>query len=415
VRIWIFNHYASPPDRPAGTRHYDLGRVLAAQGHEITIFASGFNHFTKREERLARGERIRIEDVDGVRFVWLRTIGYAHNDLRRLVNMVSYAVSATWAQRRMRRPDVIVGSSVHLAAVGAAWLVALLRRAAFVFEVRDLWPQTLIDMGVLRPDSLAARLLRAAETFFYRRARTVICLLPHGADYIVGRGISSTKVVYVPNGIADYRTGIATIPEQSAELIDRIRDWRADGHLIAGYVGSHGSVNGVSDLVEAARELRDRDEKAIAIVLVGDGPEKEACQELAQRYGLDNVLFWPAVPKCEVRAILRALDVMIFCVRDLAVHRYGLSCNKLFDYLASGRPVVFASGVADGPVAASGGGICVPAQSPDQIADALVTLDGLGQEGRLEIGERGRTWVYRQHGMTALAGRFLRGLTADTR
>ena len=411
MRIWIFNHYASPPDRAAGTRHYDLGRVLAAQGHEVIIFASSFSHFSRREERLAPGQRIRIEDTDGVRFVWLRTTAYSRNDYRRVVNMLSYAIRASWAQRRMRRPDVVVGSSVHLAAVAAAWLVALCRRAVFVFEVRDLWPQTLIDMGALREGGATARLLQAAELFFYQRARTVICLLPHGADYIASRGIPRSKVVYVPNGIADDRVEISA-PDQSAELVNRINEWRTGGYLIAGYVGSHGSVNGVSDLVKAARELRDRGENSMAFVLVGDGPEKEACQRLAGQYGLENVLFWPPVPKREVRAVLEAVDVLIFCVRDVAVHSYGLSCNKLFDYLASGRPVVFASGVADGPVHESGGGICVPAESPADLAEAMITLVRLGEAERRAIGQLGRAWVYQHHGTTALAGQFLQAMTA---
>lgn len=412
MKIWIFNHYASPPDRPAGTRHYDLGRVLAAQGHSVTIFASSFSHFS-REERLAAGERARIEDVDGVRFVWLRTTEYSRNDRRRVVNMLSYAWRAIAVQRRMERPDVVVGSSVHLAAVAAAWLVALVRRVNFVFEVRDLWPQTLIDIGALREGSLAARLLQMAEKFFYRRAQTVICLLPLGANYIAKCGIPRAKVVYVPNGIADDRAEAMAVSDQSAELIARIQQWREGGYLVAGYVGSHGAFNGVSDLVRAAHELRERGEQKIALIFVGDGTEKAACHRLARHYGLENVLFWPPVPKREVRAILQVLDVMLFCVRDVAVFNYGLSCNKLFDYLASGRPVVFACAVADGPVRESGGGICVDAESPTQVADALVTLAGLSEPERLAIGARGRAWVYQHHGTTALAGRFLRALSGQ--
>src|SRR5712692_6278737 len=177
MRIWILNHYASPPDRPAGTRHYEFGRVLAAQGHEITIFASSFSHFSRQEERLALGERARVEWVDGVRFVWVRTTRYTRNDLRRVGNMLSYAVGVVLTQRRFSRPDVVVGSSVHLAAVAAAWLIARARRVPFVFEVRDLWPQTLIDMGALRERGVAARMLRGAERFLYQQARVVITLL----------------------------------------------------------------------------------------------------------------------------------------------------------------------------------------------------------------------------------------------
>lgn len=104
MKIWIFNHYASPPDRAAGTRHYDFGKVLAEAGHDVTIFASSFSHFSRAEERLADGERGRVQEVGGVRFVWVRTTPYAGNDYRRLVNMLSYAAGVLRVQRRFPGP-----------------------------------------------------------------------------------------------------------------------------------------------------------------------------------------------------------------------------------------------------------------------------------------------------------------------
>ncbi|HEY5985856.1 MAG TPA: hypothetical protein VIV12_05640, partial [Streptosporangiaceae bacterium] len=123
MKIWVLNHYASPPDRPAGTRHYDFGRVLRRQGHEVTIFASSFSHHSLREERLEGGQWVRSEMVDGIRFVWIRTTPYHRNDHRRVLNMVSYTVGVLAAQHRFPRPDVVVGSAVHLGAVAAACVI----------------------------------------------------------------------------------------------------------------------------------------------------------------------------------------------------------------------------------------------------------------------------------------------------
>lgn len=411
MKIWILNHYASPPDRPGGTRHYDFGRVLAAHGHEITIFASSFSHFSRQEERLGPGERARVEWVDGVRFVWLRTTRYTRNDLRRVANMLSYAAGVLLIQRRLSRPDVVVGSSVHLPAVAAAWVIGRTRRVPFVFEVRDLWPQTLIDMGALRERGAAARALRAAERFLYGQARAVITLLPGAQEYIAGRGIAPEKIAYVPNGAADPGSaGGGPACGTAAELIRRIGEWRRSGRMVAGYVGSHGPANGVSVLVGAARELRDRGEDGIAVVFVGEGPERAACEQLAREHDLSNVLFWQPVPKRSVAAVLDALDVMLFAVRDVPVFRYGLSSNKLFDYLASGRPVVAACAVAGNPVIESGGGICVPPESPKAVADALIDVAGLGGEGRRILGERGQRWVREQRNTRLLAGQFLQVL-----
>ena len=410
MKIWILNHYASPPDRPVGTRHYDLGRVLAGQGHDVTIFASSFSHVSFQEERLRAGEWVRIEQVDGVRFVWVRTVPYSKNNGRRALNMVSYSVIVMWAQLGMKRPDVVIGSSVHMAAVAAACLIGRVRRVPFVFEVRDLWPQALVDMGALSDGGVVTRALRELELFLYRRARVIIILPPRAAEYITRLGIPASKIVYIPNGIADYGERISARDDKTAELLGRVEKLQRSGYLVAGYVGSHVHANSIGTLIEAARTLRDRGLTNIAFVFVGDGMEKQQNERLARWHGLENVIFWDGLPKSSVPAVLEAFDITLFSLRDISVFKYGLSCNKLFDYLASGRPIISACAVADMPVQESGGGICVPPEAPEAVADALVELASMDPAERQAIGERGRSWVYEHHGTTALAGRFLDAL-----
>jgi glycosyltransferase involved in cell wall biosynthesis len=407
MKIWILNHYASAPDKPTGTRHYEFGRVLAARGHEVTIFASSFSHFTRQEERLSRTELRRAENIDGVHFVWVRTIPYKRNNYRRILNMLSYAMVVPLAQRRLSRPDVIIGSSVHLGAAAAACLISRARRVPFVFEVRDLWPQTLIDMGALRERSIAAIVLRSVELFLYRRARLVISLLPGASEYIVGRGVPSEKIVYIPNGVPATSLVSEAAP---AELLSRIAEWRRGGRMIAGYVGSHGRANSLDTLIGAALEMRDRGEDGVAFVFVGQGPEKQQCEQFTRDHGLDNVLFWEPVPKQAVPSVLAAFDVALFSLRDVPVFKYGLSSNKLFDYFASRRPVVAACAVPDNPVSASGAGICVPPESPKAVADALVDMAAMGSSQRKVLGEIGQSWVQEHHGGAILADRFLQAL-----
>lgn len=419
----MLNHYAAPPDRPAGTRHYDFGRVLVAQGHEVTIFASSFSHHSLREERLARRQWMRAEVVDGVRFVWVRTTPYAANDYRRALNMLSYTAGVLAAQQRFPRPDVVVGSTVHPGAVAAAWAIGGLRRVPFAIEVRDLWPQALIDMGELADRGVPARALRALERFAYHRTGVVISLLPGAAEHLRRAGVPPEKIAYVPNGVPDLPPGPGTAAggssvggdverglDGTAALLRRIGRWQRAGMLVAGYTGAHGLANGLPVLVEAARVLRDRGVASIALVFVGDGPAKAGCEQRARDYGLANVLFGGPVPKHDLPAVLGALDVALFPLRDGSVARYGLSSNKLFDYLASGRPVLACCGVPGNPVEQSGGGLCVPAQSPAAVADGLLTLQAIGPAARRAMGERGRRWVYAHHGTSVLAGRFLDAL-----
>jgi glycosyltransferase involved in cell wall biosynthesis len=219
--------------------------------------------------------------------------------------------------------------------------------------------------------------------------------------------VPAHKIHYVPNGISDTGREPVDSAGHIAELIDQIQRFRKDGYLTAGYVGSHGAANGIGTVIAAAAELAAVDRPRVAVILVGDGPEKAAGQRLANDHDLDNVLFWPPVPKYAVPDVLAALDVTLFCLRDAAVFTFGLSSNKLFDYLACGKPVLFASNAPGGPVRESGGGLCVPAESPAAMAGALARLATMSEAERERMGERGRRWVYRHHGMTTLAGAFL--------
>lgn len=415
MKIWILNHYASGPDRPAGTRHYDFARVLARSGHDITIFASSFSHHSLREERLAPGRWLRSQRMDGVRFVWLRTVPYTRNGPRRLLNMLSYTAGVLLAQWRFSRPDVVVGSSVHPGAAAAACLIASARRVPFVFEVRDLWPQALIDMGLLSERGLAARVLRLLERFLYRRARVVISLLPQAAGYITRTGIGAEKISYIPNGFAPAPPAPGEPSPPLAGILAGIEKRRQAGCLVAGYTGSHGRVNGLPVLLEAARTLHDREVTGIALIFVGEGPAKAACERLALDHRLANVEFYPPVPKREVAAVLQALDVALFPLRDETVGTYGLSCNKLFDYFASGRPVLSCCGVPGNPVQQSGGGLDVPAGSPAAVADALQAFAAMSEAERRLMGEKGRQWVGKEHSVAWLAPRFLQAMTAATR
>jgi len=199
--VWILNHYAISPDMAGGTRHYDLARELVRRGYEVIIFASGFDHVTHKYVKIKKGEGLRVEDHNGVKFVWLETSPYQGNDWRRVLNMLSYGFSLLRYNKNFKKPDVIIGSSMHPIAPLAGWWLAKRYRARFIFEVRDLWPQTAVDMGAMKRNGVMARLLYAWEKFMYQKAEKIIVLLPNAGEYITGRGIRPEKIVWIPNGV----------------------------------------------------------------------------------------------------------------------------------------------------------------------------------------------------------------------
>jgi len=408
--VWIFNHYASAPDRPAGTRHYSLARAVVRRGGEATIFASGFSHGGGREVRVRRGALVATQTYSGVGFVWLRTFPYRGNNWRRMVNMASYAVMVVVTQFGRPAPDVVVGSTVHPFAALAGWAVAKLRRARFFYEVRDLWPQTLIDLGAMRANGLGARMLYAIESFLVRRAEVVIALLPGMTTYLDERGLPSDHVHYLPNGAdtAD-APGFADAAREEDAFDDNLADLaagRAAGEVVFLYLGAHGRVNSLDVVLRAWPIATNRTTTPIRLILIGDGPEKPALERLASDLRLTTAELRAPVPKYQVPALLAAVDVGIVHTTYTPVYRYGVSFNKLFDYMSAGLPVAFATSTAFDPIEASGAGLTVAPDDPDALADAIVKLADASPADRRRMGQAGRRYVEKEHDMAKIGASF---------
>ena len=411
THVWIINHYAVAPDRAAaaGSRHFDLARSLVARGHEVTIFAAGLNHVTGREERLDRRRLYHTESFEGVRFVWLRTTPYRGNTWRRLVNMFSFVAAFLVVQTRVGRPNVVVGSTVHPFAALGGWLAARPRGARFVLEIRDLWPQTLVDLGELRVGSPGERVLRAIEAFLVRRATVVITLLPGMREYLTEQGLPAGHVVYIPNGVDLTAFGIdqtdeSPVPDALDRSLREIRRMQGEGRFVLGYTGTFGRVNRLDVIVRAVEIAEQRAPGRIGLIFVGDGPERQNLARLAER--VPAVVFGKPIPKRLVPTILRAMDGTVVHATTNPVYRYGISFNKLFEYMAVGRPVVFACESVYDPVAATGAGITATPDDPELIASAFLELAASSMKTRSVMGAAGRQYVEERHNLEQLGAAF---------
>jgi glycosyltransferase involved in cell wall biosynthesis len=407
MSIWIFNQYAHPPDLPGGTRHYDLGRELVKRGHRVVIFATSFHHYLHRETRLRSGEKWKVEDVNGVKFVWIRTPSYQRNDWRRVQNMVVFAFRAWRLGRRVPKivpeigkPDVVIGSSPHLLTPVAAYWVARRYRVPFVMEVRDLWPQTIIDMGELSARNPIIKALQVLERFLYRRAERIIALLPLAHEYITACGVPREKIAWIPNGVdlsrfGDFKVSASSEPEKVFKVM---------------YLGAHGQANALDVLIQTAKNIQDQGYYEIRFILVGDGPEKPKLMALAKELRLLNVEFRDPVPKAEVPKVLRAADATVFILHDLPLYNYGISVNKLFDYLAASKPLILVGEPANNPVEEAHCGLTVPPENPQALAEAVIKLYQMSPEERAVMGKRGREYVEKHHDIRKLAAHLERVL-----
>ena len=406
-RIWILNHYAETPGHPGGTRHYSLARAAVELGADVTIFAAGTPHVSDREDRVGSRRLARSRLVDGVRFIWVRTTPYQGNTWRRMLNMISYAALVLPVQARRPRPDVVVGSTVHPFAALAGLIIAKARGVAFVYEIRDLWPQTLVDLGAMRATSPLARMLYRLEALLVRQADIVLSLLPGIGEYLRERGLPDGHVRYLPNGALQPGPADPPVPATAtARLLERLAEQRQQGEVVFAYVGAHGRVNRLDVVLEAFRLAQERGAPPMALALVGDGPEKPRLMELAERDGHRSVLFADPVPKLDVPALLANADVGVVHTTSTPVYRFGISFNKLFDYMAASLPVAFATSTAYDPVAASACGMSVEPDDPAALADVFIAMAEAGPDERSEMGRAGRTYLAEHHDMARLGRRF---------
>ncbi len=397
--IWILNHYAATPDMPGGTRHYDLARHLVAKGYDVTIIASSFHHMTHTELRLKPGESWKVEEINGVRFVWLKTFPYQTNNWRRVVNMLAYMTrSSRYGSRlpkldlRVPRPDVIIGSSVHLLAVISAYRLAKRFRCRFIMEVRDLWPQTPVEMGRLSRKHPLIWGLRVLEKFLYRRAEKIITVLPNAAEYISPLGVPREKIVWVPNGVEI--SNYAHVPPY---------DGGDPNNFTILYLGTQAFYHGLDTVLDAANLLRADGNTSARFLFVGDGPDNARLRERAAHLHLDNVEFRPPVPKSQVKQVLGEADAMMFAFRDLPVFKFGISPLKLFDYLASLRPIMYSVRDEQNVVETARAGITVPPEDPKALAQAIKRLLSMSREERIQMGVNGYAYVKANHDIGVLA------------
>lgn len=395
MRVWIINHYALPPTHAGGIRHYILAREMNQRSHEVIIVASSVDYMSRQDHRLPPGEVFRLRQEAGVPFLWLKTPPYRGNTAARVWNMWVFVwrVFQLVPQVLSEPPDVILGSSPHPFAAWAAARLAARFRAPFVFEVRDLWPQSLIELGRFSSKHPFIMLLAYMERFLYRRATRIVTLLPGAAEYIRARGGEAEKIVWIPNGL-----DLSLVPPPSPPL--------QDGVFTIMYAGAHGRANGLEVVLEAARLLQERSTPVpIRFVLIGDGPEKPNLQAQARSWGLQNVVFEDPIPKGEIYKRLQEADAFLMILRPSPVFRWGVSPNKLFDYMAMARPVLFCIQTPYNPVAEAKAGITVPPGDAKSLARAILQLIELPPEERWHMGLRGRDYVEKNHAMTVLAQR----------
>ncbi len=384
MHILLIHQAFAALNEPGGTRHHEIARYLAEAGHRVTVVASPVSYLTGDRADDAPPPSRQKETIGAGEIVIHRAYTYQalhRSFVHRVFSFLSFMASSFLTSMKVRDVDLVWGTSPPIFQGFTAWLVARLKGAPFLFEVRDLWPAFAIAVGVLENEILI-RASQWLERFLYRHADQMVINSPGFREHIEARGGESIELV--PNG-AD--TGMFD-PEATGDSFRKEHD--LEGNFIALYAGAHGLSNDLGVVLEAAEKLRENPE--IAIILLGDGKEKPALMSQAEAMQLDNVHFLPPVPKSEMTAPLAAADACIAILKPIEMYK-TVYPNKVFDYMAAGRPVILAiDGVIREVVEAAEGGISVPPGDADALAEAIHALAENPQRGVM-LGRNGRRYV----------------------
>jgi glycosyltransferase involved in cell wall biosynthesis len=405
MNILYLNHYAGSPALGMEYRPFYLAREWVRAGHAVRIVAASHSHVRARQPQ--PGD----ERIDGVDYRWVATPPYRGNGVARARNIATF-LARVWRMApqlvAQARPDAVIASSTYPLDIWVARHIARLAAARLVYEVHDLWPLSLQELFSLSRWHPFIMLCQAAEDAAYRDADHVVSMLPRVHGHMAARGLDLERLVIVPNGITPDEWVHAPPPLEPA-VQAAMQAARERGHTLVGYAGSMGVPNALDTLLDAAARLRER---PLHFILVGDGHERARLAQRVQQEGLANVQLLPAIPKAQVPAFLRAIDIAYIGWQRVPLYRFGIAPNKLMDYMMACCAVLHSVEAGNDPVAEAGCGLTVPPEDPAAVAAGLLRLAALPAAERRALGERGRAFVIAHHTYPVLAQRFLAALTS---
>ena len=392
MHILLIHQAFAALDEPGGTRHHELARHLARQGHRVTIIASPISYLTGDEIR--QGSRQQVDDL-GVRIIRSYTLPVLHRSfVLRVFSFLSFMASSFINGLFVRKVDLVWGTTPPIFQGPTAWLLARLKGVPFLLEVRDLWPAFAMAVGVLK-NKLLIRLSEWLERFLYRHADQVMVNSPGFISHVERRGAKNVRLI--PNG-ADP----AMFDPSADGLAFREKHGLKDAFIVL-YAGAHGMSNDL-DVVLRAAELLQSDPD-IQIVLLGSGKEKSRLLAEAEDKGLDNLHFLAPVPKIEMREALAAADACLAILKPIELYKTTYP-NKVFDYMAAGRPVILAiDGVIRQVIEEAQAGLAVPPGSPHALAEAVRQLAQDPDKSR-QMGSNGRRSIEGQFSRIYFADEF---------
>lgn len=366
MKILLINQVFVSPNEPGHTRHFEMAKYLQQFGDELIIVASDMNYQTGQKTIQHRG-LVAEQVIDGIRILRSSMVSAIHRSyFWRILSFFSFMFSSVIAAMRIKDVDLIMGTSPPIFQAFSAWFVAFIRRKPFLLEIRDLWPEFIVSMGVFN-NPVLIKLARMLEIFLYRRATHILVNSPAYKEYIETKGIASEKITFIPYG-ADIK-----MFHPAVEASDIRTEFNLHDKFLVLYTGAMGQANDIYTILRSAKLLQEHN-KNIHIVLFGDGKERPKLEAEAKNLLLENVTFAGVRPKHQIPAIVASADICLAILQDIPMFRTTYP-NKVFDYMAAGKATILViDGVIRQVIEDSQGGIFVHPGDALQLASTIIEL-----------------------------------------
>lgn len=403
MNILLINHYAGSPKYGMEYRPYYLAREWVNAGHQVNIIASSESHVRSSCPALNNQERL-DETIDGVQYTWFKTPSYTGNGVGRVKNMTAFILRLFREGKTIAntiKPDIVIASSTYPMDIWPAHRIAKLANAKLIFEVHDLWPLSPMELGGMSKWHPFIILVQQAEDYAYRHADAVVSMLPNAKEHMISHNMDAKKFNYIPNGINEKEWSLPSVLLND-QLSKTIEDAKKTYKLIIGYTGSHGLPNSLDNLLNAAKLMID---DSVLFILIGDGHERKRLASRVEDEKIENVKMFPPIPKSQIPTFLHQIDIAYLGAPKSKLYRFGVSPNKMMDYMMAEKPIIYAIDSGNHPINDANCGIEVPSEDPVALANGLKRI--IKSSKIREMGANGKKYVLSQLTYSILAKKFI--------
>ena len=402
MNIFLINHYAGSPEMGMEYRPYYFAKEWIRMGHNVTILVANNSHIRQYNPELDND--IVDEDIDGIKYIWVKTPKYEGNGIGRIKNMFAFVKKTMYKASyfvEQYKPDVVIASSTYPSDNYIAKKISKLSGAKYIYEVHDLWPLSPIELGGMAKSHPFIIAMQHGENFAYSKADAVISMLPKTQEHMKAHGLELKKWHYIPNGVVLDEWG--NKKELNTNTASKINEIKLNFSKIVAYTGTLGLANALDSFIKSAKDL-----PSVAYVIVGKGPEKENLENLINNEALKNVFILNAINKQEIPTLLSLFDYLYIGLQYQPLFRFGISPNKLIDYMMASKPIIQAIDAGNNVVKEVGCGIDIEPENPKEITKAIRKLLELPTTELDVMGMKGNEFVLENHDYKVLANKFIK-------